>query len=84
MLTGRNQYSTYDTVDLRHNLNPKTRSNNAVEFLLEDLGSKNGTYVGGDRVTIPRQLADGDQVRLGSVVITFRVPQPSGATETAL
>ena len=51
---------------------------------LEDLGSKNGTYIGGERVTIPRQLADGDQVRLGSVVITFRIPQIPGATETAL
>jgi DNA-binding winged helix-turn-helix (wHTH) protein len=53
------------------------------EATLEDLGSKNGTYVGGDRVTIPRRLLDGDQVRLGSVVVTFRVPQPPGSTETA-
>jgi DNA-binding winged helix-turn-helix (wHTH) protein len=50
---------------------------------LEDLGSKNGTYVGADRVTLPRLLADGDQLRLGSVVITFRVPQLPGPTETA-
>jgi hypothetical protein len=34
-------------------------------------------------VTMPRRLADGDQIRLGSVVITFRVPQPPGATETS-
>jgi hypothetical protein len=53
------------------------------EATLEDLGSKNGTYVGPDRVTIPRRLTDGDQVRLGSVVITFRVPQLPGPTETA-
>ena len=53
------------------------------EATLEDLGSKNGTYVGRDRVTTPRRLADGDQVRLGSVVITFRIPQLPGATETA-
>ena len=53
------------------------------EAMLEDLGSKNGTYVGGRRVTTPHRLADGDQVRLGSVVITFRVPQPPGVTETA-
>jgi DNA-binding winged helix-turn-helix (wHTH) protein len=53
------------------------------EATLEDLGSKNGTYVGVDRVTIPRLLTDGDQVRLGSVVITFRIPQLPGATETA-
>jgi DNA-binding winged helix-turn-helix (wHTH) protein len=54
------------------------------EATLEDLGSKNGTYVKGHRVTTPRRLANGDQVRLGSVVITFRIPQPPGATETAL
>jgi DNA-binding winged helix-turn-helix (wHTH) protein len=53
------------------------------EATLEDLGSKNGTYVGADRVTVPRRLVDGDQIRLGSVVITFRVPLPPGATETA-
>jgi DNA-binding winged helix-turn-helix (wHTH) protein len=54
------------------------------EATLEDLGSKNGTYVKGHRVTAPWRLANGDQVRLGSVVITFRIPQPPGATETAL
>ena len=53
------------------------------EATVEDLGSKNGTYVGADRVTAPLRLADGDQVRLGSVVITFRVPQLPGPTETA-
>jgi len=55
------------------------------EVTLEDLGSKNGTYVKGLRVTAPRRLANGDQVRLGSsVVVTFRVPPAPGATETAL
>jgi DNA-binding winged helix-turn-helix (wHTH) protein len=49
---------------------------------LEDLGSKNGTYVGAQRVTAPRALADGEQIRLGSVVITFRIPHPPGTTET--
>jgi len=53
------------------------------EATLEDLGSKNGTYVGAQRVTAPRRLVDGDQIRLGSVVVTFRIPQPPGSTETA-
>jgi DNA-binding winged helix-turn-helix (wHTH) protein len=53
------------------------------EATVEDLGSKNGTYVGSELVTAPRLLADGDQVRLGSVVTTFRVPQRPGPTETA-
>lgn len=53
------------------------------EATLEDLGSKNGTYVDGERVTMPQRLANGDQIRLGSVVITFRIPVSPGATETA-
>jgi DNA-binding winged helix-turn-helix (wHTH) protein len=49
---------------------------------VEDLGSKNGTYVGAERVTAPCHLTDGDQIRLGSVVITFRIPPPVGSTES--
>ena len=50
---------------------------------LEDLGSKNGTYLGGHLVTAPSKLNDGDQIRLGSVVVTFRIPPPAGSTQTA-
>ena len=54
-----------------------------TEATVEDLGSKNGTYVRGTRLTSPCRLSDGDQIRLGSVVITFRIPPPTGSTETA-
>jgi len=27
-------------------------------------------------------LQDGDQIRLGSVVLTLRIPSPGGSTET--
>jgi len=49
---------------------------------VEDLGSKNGTYVAGERITTSRRLGDGDQIRLGSVVVTLRIPKLSVATET--
>lgn len=49
---------------------------------VEDLGSKNGTYVRGRRITAASALCDGDQIRLGSVVITFRIPPPAGSTQT--
>ena len=49
---------------------------------VEDLGSKNGTYVGAQRISAPCRLADGDQIRLGSVVVTFRIPPPVGSTES--
>lgn len=54
-----------------------------MEATVEDLGSKNGTYVSGERVTTPCRLGDGDQIRLGSVVVTFRIPSPAGSTDTA-
>ena len=49
---------------------------------IEDLDSKNGTYVAGQPVTTPRRLDDGEQIRLGSVVVKFRIPGFSPATET--
>lgn len=39
---------------------------------LEDLESKNGTFVGETRVTKPTVLSDGDAVRLGLVNLVFR------------
>jgi pSer/pThr/pTyr-binding forkhead associated (FHA) protein len=39
---------------------------------VEDLKSKNGTRVGGQLLTTPVALADGDEIRFGSVAVTFR------------
>jgi DNA-binding winged helix-turn-helix (wHTH) protein len=52
------------------------------EATVEDLGSKNGTFVGNELVTSPRRLNDGDTIRLGPVVITFRIPPSAGLTDT--
>jgi len=46
-------------------------------FTIEDLKSRNGTFVNGERVTETRALEDNDVVRFGRVVLTFNV-----ATET--
>ena len=53
-----------------------------TQATIEDLGSKNGTFVGGRRVMAATPLADGDQIRLGSVALTFRIPPPPTATDT--
>jgi DNA-binding winged helix-turn-helix (wHTH) protein len=39
---------------------------------LEDLGSKNGTFLQGRAVTEPSVLNDGDRVRIGTVELTVR------------
>lgn len=50
--------------------------------VVDDLGSKNGTYVNDRRVTSPMPVADGDRVRTGSLVFTFSAARPSSSTET--
>jgi DNA-binding winged helix-turn-helix (wHTH) protein len=52
------------------------------EATMEDLGSKNGTHVNGSRMAAPRRLSDGDEIRLGTVVLVFRVGSPTSPTET--
>ena len=50
--------------------------------LLDDLGSKNGTYMRGQRVVSPVPLADGDRIRIGAFEITFRSWPSERSTET--
>ena len=40
---------------------------------LEDLGSKNGTFLREKKVASVAPLADGDAIKLGSVTMSFRV-----------
>lgn len=53
-----------------------------AQATVEDLGSKNGTYLRGKPIAAPTPLRDGDQIRVGSVVMTFRIPASGDATET--
>ena len=52
------------------------------EGIIEDLASKNGTYVNGLRVSGPRRLASGDEISLGSATLTFVSEADSGSTAT--
>ena len=42
-------------------------------FVIEDVGSRNGTFVNSEKVTAKRALLDGDVVRFGKVLLTFNV-----------
>jgi DNA-binding winged helix-turn-helix (wHTH) protein len=49
---------------------------------IEDLASKNGTYLRGERLDGPAAIADGDGIKLGSVPLTFRVFADDASTAT--
>jgi DNA-binding winged helix-turn-helix (wHTH) protein len=54
----------------------------AGDAMLEDAGSKNGTYLRGERITSPVGLENGDEIRVGPFVLTFRAVAMSAPTET--
>jgi pSer/pThr/pTyr-binding forkhead associated (FHA) protein len=49
---------------------------------IEDLGSKNGTFVGDQRVEGTRSLGDGDVIGVAAVKLTFRIFQTPSSTKT--
>jgi adenylate cyclase len=54
-------------------------------FYLIDLGSRNGTFINGRRVSVPVTLQDGDQIIFGQTEISFSSPKDSaqGTDSTA-
>ncbi|HEY2952975.1 MAG TPA: FHA domain-containing protein [Verrucomicrobiae bacterium] len=63
---------TDDKVSRRHAL---IHAQGQEEFWLVDLGSSNGTYLNGRRVSLPSQLNDNDKVSVGNSVFAFRHPK---------
>ena len=69
-----------DSTDVsRHHAKVVVRDGRAT---IEDLGSKNGTFVGRERVITPTPLGDGDEARVGGVPIVFRLPRCLQSTAT--
>jgi hypothetical protein len=44
----------------------------AGDLVVHDLGSTNGTYVNGRRVTVPTSLAKGDALQIGKTILEVR------------
>lgn len=53
-----------------------------TEATLEDLGSKNGTWLRERRLEAPAVLRDGDRFRLGTLLLIFRNSAPEETTRT--
>jgi DNA-binding winged helix-turn-helix (wHTH) protein len=50
---------------------------------LEDLGSKNGTFLNGDPVEGAVELSDGDQIQVGRAAMVLRILEVASSTQTA-
>jgi pSer/pThr/pTyr-binding forkhead associated (FHA) protein len=52
------------------------------EATLEDLRSKNGTFLEGQKVTSPVRLGDGSRIKVGGASLLFRCLRRIGTTRT--
>jgi len=52
-------------------------------WCLEDLGSRNGTYLNGERIVAPAPLTDGDTISLSSTVVVVHVGGSVASGSTA-
>ncbi|MHB8779769.1 MAG: FHA domain-containing protein [Candidatus Geothermincolia bacterium] len=44
----------------------------AGRYYVEDMGSTNGTYVNGRKITYPTELRPGDRIKIGKTILEFR------------
>lgn len=51
---------------------------------LEDLGSRNGTFVAGRQIDSVTKLASGDSIRVGGTTLVFRASRGLGTTESEI
>ena len=68
-----------DHAAFRHHARIAIRADFAT---LEDLESKNGAFAGALRITYPTRLRDGNEIRLGEIVLTFRLLDSAASTRT--
>ena len=52
------------------------------EATLEDLKSKNGTFLDGQKVTSPVRLSSGNRIKVGAASLVFRCSREMGSTRT--
>ena len=63
----------------RHHARVRVRGDQVV---IEDLGSKNGTFVSGQKIEAPTTLQGGEEIQVGSITLRFAVFSASASTDT--
>ena len=56
---------------------------NGNEFVVEDLGSGNGTFVNGKKIEGPTALSHDDRIKLGPILLRFETPEGAAAPKPA-
>jgi DNA-binding winged helix-turn-helix (wHTH) protein len=87
LMEGENLIGRGEEMAVRIDVNGVSRRHARIvadggRFTLEDLGSKNGTYLREQRLEGPAALEDGDAFRLGRTMLVFSLRRDRGTTLT--
>ena len=74
IVLGRSPECTIFIADPRASRRHAQVSWDGIIATLNDLGSANGTFLNGRRITAPETLRDGDEIAVASAAFTFRDP----------
>ena len=79
---GRQEGNTVVLADPQSSRHHATISWQAGSFVIQDMGSANGTFVNEKRIAAPQPLRDGYVIRMGNTVLDVRLP-PAAAGPAA-
>ncbi len=71
-----NEVVVQDAEVSRHHASVEARE---TEFILSDAGSRNGTFLNGNKIQGPMRLKPGDRIEVGNTQIVFEWPGAPGA-----
>ncbi len=71
-----NEVVVQDAEVSRHHASVEARE---TEFILSDAGSRNGTYLNGNRIQGPVRLKPGDRIEVGNTQVVFEWPGAPGS-----
>ncbi|MHC4664126.1 MAG: FHA domain-containing protein [Planctomycetota bacterium] len=72
---GRSQNADIKIMDIKVSRSHSRIERRAEKFYIVDLGSRNGTYVNGERITT-HELINGDNIKVGFSILRYEEPEP--------
>ena len=79
---GRQPESTIVLADPQVSRQHAVISYQAGRYVVQDLGSANGTFINERRITAPQALREGDQLRMGNTIFDVRLAAAGGVAPT--
>ncbi|TET34721.1 MAG: FHA domain-containing protein [Planctomycetota bacterium] len=79
---GRSQAADIKVMDIKVSRSHCRIEKRGDKFYITDLGSRNGTYVNGDRITT-HELSNGDNIKVGFSILRYELPEDASRKKLA-